>query len=72
MGNVKPPTQNAGAGQQVNELLAEAMKQPGVKAILDVFEAADKYDRQATEYANHIDQQRIPASFSSCHTTELA
>ena len=48
------------------------MKQPGVKSLLDIFESADKYDRQSAEYANFIDRQRFPTSFSSCHTTQLA
>jgi len=58
--------------QQGDDLLTEAMKQPGVKSLLDIFESADKYDRQSAEYANFIDRQRFPTSFSSCHTTQLA
>ena len=69
---MKPKTQVVDIQQQCDDLLAKAMKQPGVKSVMDVFEAADKYDRQSAEYANFIDWQRFPTSFSSCHTTELA
>jgi hypothetical protein len=58
--------------QKGNDLLAEAMKQPGVMAVLNVFEASDKYDRQSSEYSNFIDRQRFPTSFSSCHTIQPA
>jgi len=58
--------------QQGNDLLTEALKQPGVKSVMDVFEAADTYDRQSSAYTNYIDWQRFPISFSSCHTTQMA
>ncbi len=59
------------ATKNAHELLAEAMKQPGVKAVMDVFDAADKYHRQTGEFANYIDWQRFPSSFSSCETTPV-
>jgi len=65
-------TQVVDVQQQKDDLLTEAMKQPGVKLVMEVFEAADKYDRQSAEYTNYIDWQRFPTSFSSCHTTQLA
>jgi hypothetical protein len=55
--------------QDVSDLLAEAMKQPGVKTVMDVFESAEKYRQRSDEFANYIDWQRFPPSFSSCETT---
>lgn len=58
--------------QDVSDLLSEAMKQPGVKTVMDVFESAEKYRQRTDEFANYIDWQRFPPSFSSCETTQLA
>ncbi|MGH7952411.1 MAG: hypothetical protein ACREFE_10910 [Limisphaerales bacterium] len=65
-------SKTADSQQQANDLLAEAMKHPGVKAVMDVFEASEKYHRHSGEFANYIDWQRSPPSFSSCETTQLA
>jgi len=58
--------------QDVSDLLSEAMKQPGVKIVMDVFESAEKYRQRSDAFANYIDWQRFPPSFSSGETTQLA
>jgi hypothetical protein len=73
---MKAPTTRAHSSlvgsQSVSHLLAEALKQPGVQTILDVFEVSEKYHRQSQEVTNIIDRQRYLSSYSSCHTTPLA
>ena len=76
--NLKPmkatlrPQDAVNAQNRANDLLTEAMKQPGVKSIMEVFEASEIYHRQLRECANYLDWRHYPSSFSSCETTQLA
>jgi hypothetical protein len=72
---MKTPKTNADvvdSQQQSCNLLQEAMKQPGVKTVMDVFESMEEYTRPVDDYANYVDWQRFPASFGSCETAEPA
>jgi hypothetical protein len=56
--------------QQANDLLVEAMKQPGVAVMMELMEASEKYSRPITEYSSYFDYQRLPFH-TSCNSPEL-
>jgi hypothetical protein len=56
--------------QQANDLLAEALKQPGLAVVMELMEAAERYSRPITEYDSYINCQRLPFH-TSCNSPEL-
>jgi hypothetical protein len=54
--------------QSVEGLLAEAMKQPGVGTVIEVAEAAAKYNSAAAGYHQYMCWRRFASSSGSCNT----
>ena len=50
------------------DLLAKALKQPGVKTAMEAYESAEKYTQSAVGYTNVVQWYRLP-TVSSCDTT---
>lgn len=55
-----------------NELLANAMKQPGIKEAMEAFESSEKYQRAAASYQNYVTWDRLPPVVTSSHSTDPA
>ena len=71
--DMKPShTKRKAIKKDANQLLAEAMKQPGVGAAMEVFESTDKYSGPVTQYNSLVEWQRFLTSFSSCDTSSPA
>ena len=59
--------------QQVDELLSEAMKQPGVMEAMEAFDQAEKANNAAAAYSSYIEWFRVPAAHNACSAScELA
>jgi len=66
---MKPDAQPVDIQKELNDLLDEAMKQPGIAVAMELMEASEKYSRSANEYANYIDWQRFPVLYTSCNSS---
>ena len=60
--------QNVGNQKDISKLLAEALKQPGIREAIDVFEASEQYSRQVAEFDCLSEQQRFPIFFNASHS----
>ena len=54
---------------QLEDLLAEAMKQPGINDVMQVVQASEAYMRAAETFYALVEQQKYPAFISTCHTS---
>jgi hypothetical protein len=57
--------------QQLNDMLAEAMKQPGLEIAIQLMEAAEKSSQPAKEFASYIDWHRFPVLSTTCGSPDL-
>ncbi len=58
--------------QALDAMLAEAMKQPGVAAAMQLIETAEKYSQPAKGYSAYIDWQRYPVLSTNCSLLQPA
>jgi hypothetical protein len=54
--------------QRVNELLAKAMKQPGVKTAMEVLANSSKYTKTVACYDRFFEHEGELSFSSSCHS----
>ena len=66
---MKTPTHKSKPVVDVSKLLAEALKQPGIATVVEVYEMAEKFDRPVSEFNAIVEWQRYPAVVSSCDST---
>lgn len=62
------PTQAQNDQNELNRLIDEAMKQPGIKDVMHAMEVSEAYSKSAEEVALYVGWQRYPEFYSSAHT----
>jgi len=55
----------------LDRLLAEAMKQPGIATAMQLAEESEKYLRATAGYDNYLAWEQSPSCFSSCSTAPV-
>lgn len=55
----KPTQKRKSISINLDDVLAEAMRQPGVAAVVEAYEASDKFNRPVTEYNALVEWQRF-------------
>jgi hypothetical protein len=56
------------AQSELNRLLEEAMKQPGIAAAMQLAASSEQYFGIVANYENYMSAEQVPTFFSSCST----
>ena len=60
--NNTPPSSKS----ELDRLLEEAMKQPGIAAAMQLAASSEKYFATVANYDNYVSAEQVPSFFSSC------